>query len=46
MLNQSKGLLKRKNKMRRKLIKAGYDSHYINDCSYDKLETFYNWEFM
>jgi hypothetical protein len=46
MLNQSKELLKIKIKMRKKLIKAGYDSHYINDLSYDKLEFFYRREFM
>jgi len=44
MLNQSKELFKLKIKMKKKLIKVGYDIHYLNDLCFSWLEELYKRE--
>ena len=44
MLNQSKELFKLKIKMKKKLIKVGYNIHYVNDLCFSWLEELYKRE--
>jgi len=44
MLNQSKELFKLKIKMKKKLIKVGYNIHYVNDLCFSWLEELYKME--
>jgi len=44
MLNQSKELFKLKIKMKKKLIKVGYNINYVNDLCFSWLEELYKRE--